>query len=145
MTMITTMMLEILLLCFLHAGKKDLKMMHDGESIINISAHISYSYTATKKLEVLNLCLYILTSVKTEEAFIAHHLLEAVKAILVHELFHQGATAPLVLHACLHQINGVHCCGTNGYREIKKCLIRFWSHVTGVLFVYLDTPEIYLD
>lgn len=59
----------------------------------------------------------MLTSVKSKEAFVAHHLLETVKAVLVHELFHQGAAAPLVLHARLHQINGVHRCGTNSYRE----------------------------
>lgn len=64
----------------------------------------------------------MLTSVKAEDTLVAHHLLEAVDAVLVHELSHQGATAPLVLHTCLHQIDGVHCCGTDSYRERKKKL-----------------------
>lgn len=32
---------------------------------------------------------WTLTSVKAEEALVAHHLLEAVEAVLVHELSHQ--------------------------------------------------------
>lgn len=59
----------------------------------------------------------ILTSVKAKEALVAHHLLEAVEAALVHELSNQGAAAPLVLHASFHQIDGVHCCGAHSYRE----------------------------
>lgn len=81
----------------------------------------------------------MLTSVKAKDALIAHHLLEAVEAVLVHELSHQGAAAPLVLHACLHQIDGVHCCSTDSYRERKKNLFRYSSHVlsaTVCLFQY---------
>lgn len=62
----------------------------------------------------------ILTSVKPEEALVAHHLLEAVEAALVHEFSNQGAAAPLVLHACFHQIDGVHCCGTHSCRGNKR-------------------------
>lgn len=39
------------------------------------------------------------TSVKSKEALMAHHLREAVEDVLVHELSHQGAAAPLTVHA----------------------------------------------
>ena len=65
----------------------------------------------------LSLCLSILTSVKAEGALVADHLLKAVEAALVHEFSHQRAAAPLVLHACLHQVDGIHGCGTHSYQK----------------------------
>lgn len=48
------------------------------------------------------------TSVEAEEALVAKHLLGAVEAVLIHQLPDKGSSGPLVLHAGLHQVDGVH-------------------------------------
>lgn len=48
-----------------------------------------------------------LTSIEAEEALIAKHLLGTVKAVLVHQFSDEGSGGPLVLHAGLHQVDGV--------------------------------------
>lgn len=65
------------------------------------------------------------TSVEAEEALIAKHLLCTVKAVLVHQLPHEGARGPLVLHTSLHQVDGVHgrgsrCCGNTKQPKAKS-------------------------
>lgn len=69
-----------------------------------------------------------LTSVETEEALVAHDLLEAVKAVLVHQLIHEGTWRTLVLHAGLHQVDGVHGGGTHGCHERK--FVTIWKSKT---------------
>jgi len=57
------------------------------------------------------------TPVEAGEALVAQHLLGAVEAVLVHELAHEGARGTLVLHAGLHQVDGVHSRGARGCAE----------------------------
>lgn len=47
------------------------------------------------------------TSVESKDALVTQHLLRAVEAVLVHQLSHKGACGALVLHARLHQVDGV--------------------------------------
>lgn len=54
------------------------------------------------------------TSVEPEEALVAENLLCAVEAVLVHQLSYEGARGALVLHARLHQVDGVDGCGPGG-------------------------------
>lgn len=56
------------------------------------------------------------TSVESKEAFVTQHLLRTVEAVLVHQLSYKGACGALVLHARLHQVDGVHSRGTSGYK-----------------------------
>ena len=63
------------------------------------------------------------TRVQTTEAFVADDLLEAIDAVLVKLLTNHGAT--LVLHASLHQIDGVHhegteCTSNRSEREVVR-------------------------
>lgn len=60
--------------------------------------------------------LWSLTSVESKEALVAQHLLCTVEAALVHQLPHEGARGALVLHAGLHQVDGIHSCGAGGYK-----------------------------
>lgn len=55
-----------------------------------------------------------ITSVESEEALVAEHLLCTVEAVLVHQFPHEGAGGALVLHARLHQVDGVDSRGTSG-------------------------------
>lgn len=54
------------------------------------------------------------TSVEPEEALVAENLLGAVEAVLVHQLPYEGARGALVLHARLHQVDGVDGGGPGG-------------------------------
>lgn len=54
------------------------------------------------------------TSIEAEEALVAKHLLSTVEAVLIHQLSHKGSSGPLVLHAGLHQVDGVHSRGSRG-------------------------------
>lgn len=57
-----------------------------------------------------------ITSVESEEALVAEHLLCAVEAVLVHQLSNKGARGALVLHARLHQVDGVDSCSPGGWK-----------------------------
>lgn len=50
------------------------------------------------------------TSIEAEEALVAKHLLSTIEAVLIHQLSDKGSSGPLVLHAGLHQVDGVHSC-----------------------------------
>lgn len=54
-----------------------------------------------------------LTSVQPKEAFVAEHLLKAVKAVFIHELSHERARGALVLHSSLYQVDGIHGSGSD--------------------------------
>lgn len=69
-------------------------------------------------------CTKPLTSVEAEKALVAYDLLETVNAVLVHQLFHEGTWRTLVLHAGLHQVDGVHGSGTHRCRE-RKCVLNY--------------------
>lgn len=58
--------------------------------------------------------LFRVTSVESKEALVAEHFLCTVEAVLVHQFSHEGAGGALVLHARLHQVDGVDSRGTGG-------------------------------
>lgn len=55
------------------------------------------------------------TSVESKEALVTQHLLGTIEAVLVHQFSYKGTGGALVLHTCLHQVDGIHSCGTGGY------------------------------
>lgn len=64
------------------------------------------------------------TSVETEESLVPEHLFGTIEAVLIHELSHKGASGSLVLHSCLHQIDGVHRRGTRGWKHKAHEIIQ---------------------
>lgn len=58
------------------------------------------------------------TRVEPFETFVFDHLLRTVDGILVKHL--ANALASLVLHSCLHQIDGIHGESTEGTRNASK-------------------------
>lgn len=61
-------------------------------------------------------CDEICTSVESKEALVTEHLLCAVKAVLVHQLSNKGSCGALVLHARLHQVDGVDSRSAGGWK-----------------------------
>lgn len=72
--------------------------------------HTDFLFTHDKNLQRV-------TSVKSEEALVTEDFLCTVEAVLVHEFSHEGTRGALVLHARLHQVDGVHSCGSGRYGE----------------------------
>lgn len=66
------------------------------------------------------ICDKICTSVESEEALVAEHLLCTVEAVLVHQLSNKGARGALVLHARLHQVDGVDSCSPGGWKTHSR-------------------------
>lgn len=68
------------------------------------------------------------TSVETKESLISENLLGTIKAVLIHELSYKGPSGSLILHSCLHQIDGVHSRGT-------RCCKRAQAYITNTLII----------
>ena len=63
-------------------------------------------------------------SIQPQHAFVANHFLQAVPAVLVHQLANHR-TRPLILQTCLHQINRIDSRSTNSWKLSKLKRYRF--------------------
>lgn len=63
--------------------------------------------------------IQLLTPVESKEALITQDFLKTVKAVFVHQLPNNRASATLVLHAGLHQVYRIYCSGSHSYKQNK--------------------------